>query len=366
MNYLSEEFLEGYPEQPEGMSELGIFTAYRTYTRWLDEKQRRETWKEAVTRAVNYSMEQAEKHYKAIKLPYSKKGLEGEAQALFDNIFGTKQFLSGRTHWVGGANTKVADKFPLANFNCSFIEIEKWEDLGELFYLLLVGTGVGFKSTKVKAKAMGTIRNDLKIEHAPYEPVAQELRLEKTDLNILDNGYAKMYVGDSKEGWVEALNMMFRVLTDTTDSIHTLKISYNSIRPKGEKLKTFGGTASGHEPLKDMFDGIIKVIRGELDPNLQPPEHESVLNEETGAVINVHNHVYLRPIHILDIGNLIGNNVVVGGVRRTAEIFLADEDDWEVILAKYGINGIWDEKKHKNVTKALRKVLGYCPKWLKT
>ena len=365
VKYLTEEFLEGYPEQPEGMTELGIFTAYRTYTRWLDEQERRETWKEAVSRAVDYSMEQAEKHLEKIKLPFSKDGLAKEAEVLFNNIFNTKQFLSGRTHWVGGANTKVADKFPLSNFNCSFIEVERWEDLGELFYLLLVGTGVGFKSTKEKAKAMGTIRNDVRLEHASYEPVATELRLEKTDLNILENGYAKMYVGDSKEGWVEALNILFRILTSESEDIHTLKISYNSIRPKGEKLKTFGGTASGHEPLKDMFDGIMAVIRGEIDKNIAPPEHEAVTDTESGAVINVHNRVYLRPIHILDIGNLIGNNVVVGGVRRTAEIFLADEDDWEVILAKYGINGIWDEQKHQDVIDGLNKALGSCPQWLK-
>lgn len=349
MGYLTGEFLETYGAQPEHQNQLGAFTTYRTYTRWVDKEQRRETWKEAVTRAVNYSMSLAEAQYKDLGYPYSKKGLKAEAEALFDNIFNLKQFLSGRTHWVGGADTKVAEKFPLSNFNCSFIQITDFTDFSELFYLLLVGTGVGFKATKEDARNLGSIRTDVKIEHAPYEPIEAEHRLEETDLNILDNGYAKMYVGDSKEGWVQALSFFFDILT-SHDDIHTLKISYNSIRPKGEKLKTFGGTASGYEPLKEMFEGIVNVIRGEFDPLIAPPEKVTWhLDGDVHSKITDHSRVYLRPIHVLDIGNLIGYNVVVGGVRRTAEIFLADADDFEVILAKYGINGIWNESNHNRV-----------------
>lgn len=365
MNFLSTEFLAGYPDQPEHMTEIGAFTAYRTYTRWLEDKQRRETWKEAITRAVNYSIQQSKAHFETLKFPINEKMYIGEAEQLFDNIFNLRQFLSGRTHWVGGAETKVAEKFPLANFNCSFVEIKKWSDLSELFYLLLVGTGVGFRCSKESARNLGTIRTDVKIVHDEYTPVKKSERLEKTDLMIMENGYATIYVGDSKEGWVDALSMVFRILTNEDDNIHTLKISYDSIRPRGEKLATFGGTASGYEPLRDMFDGIWKVIKGEIDPSLEPPEVEKATCKETGVTITHHNYVYLRPIHILDIGNLIGNNVVVGGVRRTAEIFLADSDDWEVILAKYGMNGVWDETHHLAVQEALHAVLGYTPTWLK-
>ena len=122
--------------------------------------------------------------------------------------------------------------------------------------------------------------------------------------------------------------------------ITTIKLSYNSIRPKGERLNTFGGTASGYEPMKEMFEGIEKVLKNKLDSALEPM---------------IDNHV--RPIHILDMSNLIGNNVVVGGVRRTAEIFLCDDNDWEVILAKYGINGIWNEEKHKELINQLENIL---------
>jgi hypothetical protein len=72
--------------------------------------------------------------------------------------------------------------------------------------------------------------------------------------------------------------------------------------------------------------------------------------------MQINGYKRVRPIHILDIGNLIGNNVVVGGVRRTAEIFLMDADDYESIFAKYGINGLWDEAKHKAVIEKVKTV----------
>jgi ribonucleoside-diphosphate reductase alpha chain/ribonucleoside-triphosphate reductase len=109
--------------------------------------------------------------------------------------------------------------------------------------------------------------------------------------------------GDSKEGWTEALAIYLDVLSKPEyEHVHTIKISYNSIRPKGERLNTFGGHASGHESLKGMFEGFTKVLRNEIDPTLAPLE---VVNAEKG-------YVKVRPIHLLDMGNLIGNNVVVG------------------------------------------------------
>lgn len=344
MKLLTEDFLQNYPDSPENMNELSSFVFYRTYSRWLDKKKRRETWKEAVTRAVEYnvSISVDELNKKNIKPPMEQ--IKAEAETLFDNIFNLKQFLSGRTHWVGGAETKVAEKFPLSNFNCSFINVKSWEDMQDVFYLLLIGTGVGIKCTKKFAEGIPPLRTDLKVVHDKYTPVKKEERLENTKLSQLENGYATLFVGDSKESWTEALITFFNILSkENYNNIHTLKISYNSIRPKGERLKTFGGTASGHESLRDMFIGIEQVIHGTLDPLLLPPE-------------KIDNKVQLRPVHILDIANLIGNNVVCGGVRRTAEIFLADADDWEVILAKYGINGLWNEANHKEVIKLLKEL----------
>src|SRR5690606_41907097 len=92
-----------------------------------------------------------------------------------------------------------------------------------------------------------------------------------------------------------------------------------------------------------MFDGIDKVLKNQIDPHLEPSE-----TDEKG-------YWRVRPIHILDIRNLIGNNVVVGGVRRTAEIFLFDPDDYECLFAKYGINGIWDAEQHAQVIAKMEK-----------
>jgi len=352
--YLSDRFLEKYPDFPAKMNELGTFVYLRTYSRYIPEEGRRETWKETCKRAVEYNVGLEYKHLNKIGYKPNLQELREEAEELFDNVFNLRQFLSGRTLWVGGAETGVADKYPLANFNCSFVNIKSWDDIGDLFYLLLVGTGVGVKCTKENAAKMHPVRTDLEIMHSEYEPVPAERRLEHTALKVLDNGYAKLYIGDSKEGWVEALRYFFGFLVkDKYKHIHTIKFSYNSIRPKGERLKTFGGMASGHESLKEMFNGINSVLKNEVDPNLEPMQ----VTEEGKSKV--------RPIHILDICNLVGNNVVVGGVRRTAELFLFDPDDYECLLAKYGINGFYDEehlKQHRKVEKCLDK-LGLKPSW---
>lgn len=197
---LTDEFLSKYQDAPEHMTELGQFVFYRTYSRWLKDVKRRETFKEAIARAVEYnvgiSIQQFIKN--GFEVPIDK--IRTEAETLFDNIWNLRQFLSGRTHWVGGADTKVAEKFPLSNFNCAFEEINKWEDISELFYLLLIGTGVGVACTKEMARNLPPIRRDYTLTHSEYKPVKKKERLERTKINVMDNGYAKIYVGDSKEG----------------------------------------------------------------------------------------------------------------------------------------------------------------------
>ncbi|WP_232696547.1 ribonucleoside-triphosphate reductase, adenosylcobalamin-dependent [Brevibacillus daliensis] len=349
------------------MNELGKFVYYRTYSRWLPEMGRRETWKETCRRATEYNVGLATKHYEKIGYDVPTVDLRMEAEELFDNMFNLRQFLSGRTLWVGGAESGIADKYPLANFNCSYVSIRSWSDLGDLFYLLMVGTGVGFKCTKEFASELAPIRTNTTLINAPYEPVPIEHRLERTKVTQLDNGYVKIYVGDSKEGWVEALRAYFEILTQPEhEDIHTIKISYNSVRPKGERLKQFGGTASGHEPLAEMFAGIDRVLKNEIDPSLAPLE--TVMQFESDEICSLwmdRGYKRVRPIHILDIGNLIGANVVVGGVRRTAEIFLFDADDYECLLAKYGINGVWTEgqlEQHRKVGEMLDSI-GQKPDW---
>lgn len=346
MEFLPTSYVVDYVKRhPKPLNELGEFVYYRTYSRWLPNKGRREYWHETIKRAIEYNMALEYKHLKTIGMKVDLKRIRTEAKKLFINMYNTKQFPSGRTLWIGNANAKVNEHFVLGNFNCSFLNISKWEDLGDLFYLLLVGTGVGFKSTKALLKKMPKIRTNTTLIHSEYEPVPKEQRLEETELHLLPNGFAKIFVGDSKEGWVESLRYYFRLLTEEQyEDIHTIKISYNSVRPKGERLLTFGGTASGYEPLRDMYSGIDAVFKNSIDSELEP-----IVTDEKG-------YGRVRAIHILDIGNLVGAGVIVGGVRRTAEIFLMDADDHESMLAKYGMNGFWKEahfQQHEKVRELL-------------
>lgn len=303
LKLLTEEFLSQYPSHPAHMTPLGLFTFYRTYSRFIPEEKRRETWKETVARAVEYNVGLQIKYQEKIGIPNREKWLRDEAEKLFHNVFNLKQFPSGRSLFIGG--TYVSDHYPMANFNCSFTNISKWEDLRELFYLLMLGSGVGLKVTAATLKDMPPIRTTAKLILSPYSPVPEDYRLEKTDTRFLENGFAKIYVGDSKEGWCDSLNWYFRLLTEPQYSnIHTIKVSFNSLRPRGERLKTFGGTASGPEPLAEMFQGIDDTLKNKIDPTLDP-----IQVDEKG-------YGRVRPIHILDIANFIGANVVVGGRNK--------------------------------------------------
>ena len=133
--YLTDKFLANYGDAPDHMKEIGSFVFYRTYSRWIDAEGRRETWKETVTRSVEYSIRVGIKQLKKSRSRLPQKLIQQEAEELFDNMFNLRQFLSGRTLWVGGAESGVADRFPLANFNCSFLNISSWKDFGDLFYL---------------------------------------------------------------------------------------------------------------------------------------------------------------------------------------------------------------------------------------
>lgn len=136
---LTKEFLDQYGDFPPHMNALGTFVYYRTYSRYLPGKGRRETWKETAARATEYNVGLAGKHLNKIGYKEDRAELRKEAEAFFDSMFNLRQFLSGRTLWVGGAEGGVAEKYPLANFNCSYVTIRSWDDLGDLFYLLLVG-----------------------------------------------------------------------------------------------------------------------------------------------------------------------------------------------------------------------------------
>ena len=305
---LSEEFMSKYKHLPSPMKQLGSFVYYRTYSRYLPEEQRREYWWETVKRAVEYNCS---------LVPTTKE----EAEKLYDNIFYLRQFLSGRTFWVGG--TEVASKYPCSNFNCAFVIIDNIKSFEELFYLLMVGTGVGVRVLKDDVSKLPKIKNNIDIIHKEYNPLPQKNREDYTSLKFKKD-IATIVVGDSKEGWSKALFYYLELLTNSYyENIKLIVFDYDNVRPKGERLKTFGGTASGHESIKNMFKKIHIIIKN------------------SGKKIST--------LNCLDIANIIGENVVVGGVRRTAENGLIDHDDEELINAKNNLyiqlDGEWIENK---------------------
>ena len=297
---LSREFLSPYKHQPNPMGQLGAFVYTRTYSRFLPRLGRREFWWETVRRAVEYNCSLA---------PTSRE----EAEKLYDNIYHLRQFLSGRTLWVGG--TPVAEKYPMANYNCAFTVIDDFSAYHDLFYLLMVGSGVGVRVLQSDADQLPEVRSDLEILHKSYDAKAPADRLEFTDLTFTRDTVT-MSIGDSKEGWAQALQHYFDILTNREyAALKKIIVVYDSIRPKGERLKNFGGTASGYGSMMAMLDKIHKVIQAAGQRSKQV-------------------WTQLKPIDLLDIANIIGENVVSGGVRRTSEIGLIDADDETCIQAK--------------------------------
>lgn len=312
---VTDEFVSNYKHKKSPMGRLGDFVYYRTYSRYLEDMGRREYWWETVRRAVEYNTS---------LLPTSRK----EAEALYDNIFNLKQFLSGRTFWVG--NTGVSRHYPLSNFNCAFETITCIDDFRDLFYLLMVGAGVGARVLPEDVVALPKFRTRFELIHRDYTPVEPSERKDYTSLNFNDDERAEITIGDSKEGWAQALKFFLELISaHEYRHIETILIDYSNVRPKGEKLKTFGGSASGHESIKNMFNKIGNVIkiRGDVEGD----------------------RAVLRPIDCLDICNIIGENVVVGGVRRTAEMIIVDANDKECIDAKSSlyrqVDGKWEVNK---------------------
>lgn len=292
---LTQDFLDKYPDYPDCMDELAKFVYIRTYSRWLPDKNRRETWKETCARAINGNCSY---------LPTE----DGEPEKLFDNMFNLRQRISGRMLWMGG--TEALDKTPLAAYNCSGIVIDNINAFHELFYLLMVGTGVGCRVLKEDIAKLPQFDTAKKLYHVKT-PVPQGTTLERTKVSNYGNSII-ITVGDSKEGWCEALTAYLNTMADNTTK--SISIDYSYIRPKGAPLKTFGGYASGYTSLKEMFEKLHKII----------------IKESTDGK--------LRPLNVADMCNIVGQNVVAGGTRRTAELILFSPDDEEMLHAKENLD----------------------------
>lgn len=325
---LSEEYLSRYRNMKSPLSHIGEFVYLRTYSRYLEDKRRRETWFETVLRTTEYNIGLGIKYKEKMGQAINMEEEVREAEMLFDQLFHLKTFTSGRTLYMGG--TEVVEKYPLSNYNCAFTNIEKFSDMVDVFYLLMVGSGVGIRITRELVDKLPKVRS-ISLEGRYDGTVRANTPKEAMEdtrciLDKSDNSVAVILVGDSKEGWCDALESYFNLISlDEYREVTRIIIDYSYVRPEGERLKRFGGRASGHKSIKKMFEKINKVVSLSAEGKL-------------------------KTIDALDIATIISENVVSGGVRRSAMMVICDEDDDEVITAKRNIynvvDGRWIEDKN--------------------
>ena len=328
--FLSSEFISKYKHELDPFTnELGKFVYYRTYSRPLPSENRRERWWETVARVIefNFDLQLKAMERKGIQLSQSlRQQLVEEAQEAYDLMYNLKLFPSGRTLWVGG--TPSSYMYPLSNFNCSFVTIDHLDKFSEIFFVLMLGTGVGLSVERKYVSKLPKINTNIQLLSKAYEPVDKKNRLEHTELHILNNTAIELIVGDSKSGWAEAIKHYFDIISSRQyEDIKYIFINYNNVRPAGERLKTFGGFASGHTAIQQMFDKINKIFQ-----------------KHKGS-----QWYQIKPIDALDIATTIAENVVAGGTRRSAEIVFCDPDETEVLEAKanlyVNVDGQWQANK---------------------
>jgi hypothetical protein len=214
-NILSNEFLNKYREEEIPLSAIGEFVYLRTYSRYLEDKKRRETWYETVLRTTEYNIGLGIDYKIKHGLPIDMEKESKEAELLFDNLFRLRTFTSGRTLYMGG--TEIVKEYPLSNYNCCFTMIESMHDFVAVFYLLMLGCGVGIRIDKEAVQNLPEIKKtELEGLYDPYvRKFTSKEEMEHTILqpDVKDESVIIMKVGDSKEGWCEALEYYFKLVT---------------------------------------------------------------------------------------------------------------------------------------------------------
>jgi len=254
------------------------FIATSRYARWLDDKNRRETWEETVTRYVTYMRGHS-------TLSYS--------DPIFDEIH--KAILnheimpSMRALMTAGP---ALERDNIAAYNCSFIAVDSLRAFDEAMYILMNGTGVGFSVEDKYVSKLPVIAEDF------------------FDTNTT------IVVEDSKLGWAKAFKELLSLLV--TGQVPKWDVS--KVRPAGARLKTFGGRASGPQPLEDLFTFSVALFK-------------------TAA------RRRLKPIEAHDLMTKVAEVIVVGGVRRSALISQSDLDDFSMATAKSG--NWWESYGHR-------------------
>tara|TARA_Y100000593_G_scaffold26596_1_gene53028 strand:- start:327 stop:2201 length:1875 start_codon:yes stop_codon:yes gene_type:complete len=240
------------------------------YARYLDDEKRRETWKETVERYINFFKDRNPDLF------------EIDWDELYTSIHNHDIMPSMRCMMTAG---EALDRDNVAGYNCSYLPIDNPRSFDELMYILLNGTGVGFSVERDYVTQLPVVADSFHI----------------TESTII--------VSDSKIGWASA----FRELISLLYAGKVPKCDLTRVRPAGARLKTFGGRASGPEPLADLFNFTVDLFKGAAGRKLTSLEcHDLVCK--------------------------IADIVVVGGVRRSALISLSNVTDNRMANAK---NGEW-------------------------
>ena len=235
------------------------------YARYLPEEQRRESWEETIGRFIDFFSTRLDRnHFERFK----------------SLIVGMDVMPSMRALMTAG---KALEKDNVAGYNCAYTAVDSLRAFDECLYILMCGTGLGFSVERQNIQKLPVIAEDF----------------HETDTVIV--------VRDSKIGWAKAYKELIALLFQGLIP----KWDLSKIRPAGAPLVTFGGRASGPEPLDELFKKTIHVI-------------SSARGDQ------------LTSLECHDIMNYIGEAVVVGGVRRTAEISLSNHSDERMRNAKMG------------------------------
>ena len=257
------------------MNEYQKFIHLSRYARWIEQENRRETWPETVKRYFDFFATHLKEQHQYTLTPELRKELEGAVLAL-------KIMPSMRCLMTAG---EALSRENVAGYNCSYIAIDSPRAFDEILYVLMNGTGVGFSVETQYVEQLPRVSEDI----------------HDTDTVI--------HVSDSKLGWAKALKELIAMLY--VGQVPSWNMS--RVRPAGSPLKTFGGRASGPEPLVELFKFCVRTFRNALGRRL--------------TTLECH-----------DITCKIAEVVVVGGVRRSALISLSDIHDDRMRGAK---NGEW-------------------------
>ena len=243
------------------------------YSRWLENENRRETWEETVDRYFTFF----EKHLKDNHNYVEDKEVVEELRAAVLNL---EVMPSMRALMTAGT---ALERENVAGYNCSFVAMNNLKSFDEILYVLMCGTGVGFSVERDFVNKLPTLAEEFSESHTT------------------------IVVQDSKLGWAKA----YRELVSLLVNGQVPKWDLSKVRPAGARLKTFGGRASGPEPLEDLFRFTVDSF-----------------SKAAGRKLN--------SIEVHDIVCKIAEIVVVGGVRRSALISLSSLTDERMRDAKTG------------------------------